>query len=785
MTTEKCSLCGRPKNEVKQLIEGPTGQCICNKCISAAAKAIETSAKGAVPEVQEEPLRKPAEIKAHLDQYVIAQEKAKTDIAVAIYNHFKRRDVVKKNIPLPGGVEIQKSNILLMGPSGCHRRGQKVLMWDGVLKAVEDVRVGDLLMGPDSTPRRVLELHHGVENMVEIVPTKGEPWVVNEGHILTLVRTHRKVGARPGRKAQYRATSELVDVWVKEWQAWSKTQKNAHKLVRTGVEFPARHAGTPLDPYFMGVLLGDGGFLGTPKVTTADEEIRALVYAQAAKFGLHVSVDDGNGDKCPTYFLSTNKGGRQGPERVNPIALKLAGLDLWEVPCESKFIPHIFKTATREDRLALLAGLIDTDGSFDKKGNGYDFVSKSKALTDDTAFLARSLGFAAYPQPCVKKSQRGTVGTYYRIFISGNVDEIPVRIPSKRARPRKQVKDVLRTAFTTRSLPPEEYFGFVLDGDHRYLLDDFTITHNTGKTEIARTIARMLKVPFYVGDATRLTQAGYVGDDVDSLLQGLLADADGDVERAQWGIIFIDEFDKLARKSGRGASGYRDVSGEGVQQALLKMIEGGKVAIPRGMSARLVSSGGQMVDMIDTRNILFICAGSFAGIEETVNQRLNKDARVGFGAGKRKVETDEVYSAIKEDDILDFGLIPELVGRIPVMTTTLPLKEEDMLRILTEPKNSLIKQYQALFALDNVELFFDPDALAEIARMACERPTGARSLRGIVEGILRPYCFDVPSDPTVRTVRITKFAVCDGDAIITRGEPTKHMDEPEIKVAKG
>ena len=298
-----------------------------------------------------------------------------------------------------------------------------------------------------------------------------------------------------------------------------------------------------------------------------------------------------------------------------------------------------------------------------------------------------------------------------------------------------------------------------------------------GKTELSRAIARLLKVPFYVADATRLTQAGYVGDDVESLLQGLLADADNDVERAEWGIVFLDEFDKLARKSGRSASGYRDVSGEGVQQALLKMIEGGKVAVPRGMNARILSSSGQNTDMIDTKNILFICAGSFAGIEECVHKRLNKDARVGFGANNTSRSKDEtVYDKIIEEDILDFGIIPELVGRIPIMTACLPLSEDDMIRVLTEPQNALVKQYRALFAMDEVQLTFDAEALRAIGSMANKRPTGARALRSILEGLLRPYFFTVPSDPTIKDIRITELAVHGADAIVTRKEDAKVKD---------
>ena len=291
-----------------------------------------------------------------------------------------------------------------------------------------------------------------------------------------------------------------------------------------------------------------------------------------------------------------------------------------------------------------------------------------------------------------------------------------------------------------------------------------------GKTELARSVARMLKVPFYVADATRLTQAGYVGDDVESILQGLIADADGDIERAQWGICFIDEFDKLARKSGRGASGYRDVTGEGVQQALLKLLEGSRVAIPRGMNAKAIVAGAGGADMIDTTNILFIGAGSFAGIEECVEQRLNKRTAMGFGAPSRTTfNKSQIYLKVTEEDVLEFGMIPELMGRMPVLTTVLELTEDEMVRILTEPKNALVKQQQALYAMDDVDLQFDEAALRAIAKEAVKRPTGARALRSIVEATLAPYSFEIPGDPTVQALRITEEAVLGtGKAIIVR-----------------
>jgi hypothetical protein len=371
-----------------------------------------------------------------------------------------------------------KSNALLIGPQGCHRKGQKVLLFDGTLLPVEQVKVGDLLMGPDSTPRTVLKLHSGTEEMVEITPVKGKPWVVNKGHILTLVRTSRTIGAMPGRPKQYRATNEIKDVGVSDYLTWSRTQKNIHRLFRVPVDFePA--APLPLEPYFLGVLLGDGCLRDRLSVTNVDENIIKEVHTQADNFGLHVYVE-ADGRAAASYHLSGTRG------KPNPITTILRGLDLFGCDSGMKFIPHSYKTASKEDRFELLAGLIDTDGHL--HGGCYDYISKSKALAEDITFLARSLGFAAHIQPCRKCDQNGTYGDYFRVGISGHTDRVPVRVPYKQAKKRQQIKNVLRTDFKTRELPPEEYFGFTLDGDHRYLLDDFTVTHNCGKSEVLRAV---------------------------------------------------------------------------------------------------------------------------------------------------------------------------------------------------------------------------------------------------------------------------------------------------------
>lgn len=298
----------------------------------------------------------------------------------------------------------------------------------------------------------------------------------------------------------------------------------------------------------------------------------------------------------------------------------------------------------------------------------------------------------------------------------------------------------------------------------------------SGKTETFRAISRRLGVPFYVQDCSRLTQQGYVGDDTEDIVRGLVENADGDVERAEWGIVLLDEFDKIARKSGRSASGYRDITGEGVQQGLLRIIEGCTLPIARGRGKNAmvttIGPNGEVrsnVDIVDTTNILFVCAGSFAGIEEVVSERVNRQSKMGFGgpdSSKKKLTLSEVYTQVIEDDILNFGIIPELLGRLPILSTTLELSEDDMLRVLTEPKNALIKQYQALYAMDDIQLQFDDEALREIAREAKRRPTGARSLRSVLEKVLLPYSFEAPSWTDVIGLRITPRVVIHGEAAV-------------------
>ncbi len=368
----------------------------------------------------------------------------------------------------------EHGNTLAVAPTGCHAPGTLILMFDGSVKAVELVQVGDQLMGPDSTARTVLELHRGHDTMYEVEPIKGAAFTVNAGHILSLVRTNEGDG-KGGKSPQADA---IVDIAVSQYVAQSANFRHLHKLFRVAVEFPER-ADPPVDPYFLGVLIGDGYIKHSVTVTTPDVEIVEVLQEQAQMYGLRLRKEQIQNNEANSYFLVD----RRGVE--NPLTQQLRSLGLFGLGAGEKFIPVAYKLGSRSTRAQVLAGLLDTDGHLSK--GGFEYCSKSRTLADDVVFVARSLGLAAYAK-C--KVVNGV--PYWRVGINGTCQTLPLRVVRKQAGARQQKKDVLRTGFTLREVGSGAYFGFTTDGDHRYVMGDFTVTHNSGKTVMLSAVAGSL-----------------------------------------------------------------------------------------------------------------------------------------------------------------------------------------------------------------------------------------------------------------------------------------------------
>lgn len=362
---------------------------------------------------------------------------------------------------LNGGAGSGELNVVI-APTGCHAKDTLILMFDGKLKFVQDIHVGDQIMGPDSRPRTVLQLVRGIDKMYRITPIKGESFVVNENHILSLRETK---------------TGKICNLSVKEYLSKSNNFKHLYKLYRSGpVQFSeeSEKKQLPIEPYILGLLLGDGSLSKKRiEVTTADKEIVDVLEGFSCKRNIGLSKHTGKSKSSGYYFTNNGK-------HNNALRQELEGLELLEKKSGDKFIPFNYKVASLKSRQELLAGLIDTDGSLHH--GCYDYISKSKTLAEDVVFVARSLGLAAYPKKVVKSCQTGASGVYYRVSISGNLDQIPCLLVRKKALPRKQKKNSLNTGFTLEALEEDNFYGFTVDRDHLYLMGDFTVSHNCGKS---------------------------------------------------------------------------------------------------------------------------------------------------------------------------------------------------------------------------------------------------------------------------------------------------------------
>lgn len=428
------------------------------------------------------------------------------------------KDYKEGNEFVIGGAAF-KAGVMIFGPPGCHGKGTKILMFDGTTKNVENVAVGDLLMGPDSKPKEVLRLARGRQTMVKINPVKGESFIINMGHILHLSPSGSEV-----------LTTTNINISFENYLKQGNNFKERYKLTRTGIEFPKKKL--PIEPYMLGLWLGDGTSHVTD-ITTMDLEIVGYLQEYAARHNMKlVHRESSTKGRASTYGLTNGIG------KKNPMLTALQELEL----IRNKHIPHLYKTGSRSQRLEVLAGLLDSDGHL--SGGGFDFISKFERLALDVLYLARSLGFAAYIKETEKSCQNDFTGTYFRLSISGNVAEIPCKLPRKQAEERKQIKNVLRTGFSYEILPENDYYGFTLDGDHLYLTDDFTIHHNSGKSCTIKLVCRKL-VKEHQG--TVFYASGHPGL-LTSFLSGFAA-----VEPNRKCLVIFEDIDALVSNYGEAA----------------------------------------------------------------------------------------------------------------------------------------------------------------------------------------------------------------------------------------
>lgn len=417
--------------------------------------------------------------------------------------------------------------VLMTGPAGCLAKGTPVLMFDGSIRPVELIVPGDLLMGPDSDSRMVLQLYRGKEMMYRVTPNKGDPYTVNESHILSLKMSYN---------ASWKKKGEIVNISVRDYLNQSRTFKWSAKGWRTGISF--HEQALPIEPYILGLWLGDGSS-AWPRITTPDQEVVDAISTYSADNGLYLSTQTKPGNMATDYnFAMQSNAGKAGGYNQNWMLNVLRGLNL----INNKHIPEMYQFNSRQNRLELLAGLLDTDGSL--SCGGYEISSKYDLLADGIMYLARGLGFAA-----TDRIKWVNGNPYHRIFISGDVDEIPMRIERKKAGPRQQIKDVLVTGIKVDPVGVDDYYGFELDGDHLFMLGDFTVTHNTGKSAVAIAVAKEAGINAVSLNMSRIL-GQYVGNSERNLEKAIQA-----IQSLSPTIVFIDEIDQTVSRSEGGDSG--------------------------------------------------------------------------------------------------------------------------------------------------------------------------------------------------------------------------------------
>lgn len=713
---------------VAKLIVG-VNSAICNDCIELCVSVLNEDV-GEIAE-QDKKLLNPSQIKSYLDQHIVGQDRAKIAISVAVSQHFKRINNPSSTI------RLDKTNVLLLGPTGCGKAQplySKLKTPSGWI-TMGEVQVGDQLMMPDGTTAAVNGVFpQGKKSIYKVTFADGRTAESCDEHLWKVYNKHWKD------KWKVMALSEIID-------KLNNSKLEIYIPLLTASE--DNNISLPIDPYALGALLGDGGMKGgSLGISSADQFILDKVQSGIGEeFVVARSTESSKYD----YIIKSAKavpGKSVSGVFKHKIRESLSNLGLLGKGSYDKFIPEIYKSASVNQKLELLKGLMDTDGYVCKLGR-LDFTTTSIQLANDVVDVIRSIGGIARITTSENKSYMyNGVNTpchdSYRVTIRYKDPKSLVSLPRKLERMSEQYQysDASKNKELKLKISKIEYVGeveaqciSVNHPEHLYITDNYVVTHNT---EIARRIAQYLDLPFAITDATSVTEAGYVGDDVESILARLINEADGDVERASRGIVYIDEIDKIARKS-ESASLTRDVSGEGVQQALLKMIEGSVMRVP--VSNKRKHPGGGMVE-IDTSGILFICGGAFVGMEKIIQNRLAKRS-VGFHANVANVsDSSPDTKHVTPKDFIQFGFIPEFVGRFGLVTDVEELTVPQLVKVLKEPRNSIVEQYKYIFELDGINLVFDDAALEQIATEAKSLKTNARGLKNIIEKVLLPYQFD-------------------------------------------